>query len=445
MMDHIDYIERCARAVVDLGWSSLSDNEELALEGNPEFREAAMRRVRELREQERKKKEIESTEEKAQKEIAEEKAHQAREDETILSKKRPILSFKQSEDLQLHNEDRGLEMDAILVVDDIEDNLDKLTGFLSEMHIPIHRATNMQDALDILRRHPISILVTDIILPMYRLTPKEYKEWVQEATTRHSLLRFGISTESVEVTRTKIVKEETTDYSEFAGFKLLDEARELLPWLPVIIVSRYAGLDMARHAIGSQVQDILSKQTHLDSPDKLLASVKSHMIPIHQRIASLGPERLLEFLTGASEQIVTLKVLIPLLHKLGYRGIRYTHGTNECGLDLVFYDVDRLDIRRYMGAQVKAEKIHKSVGAPVDRNILTILQQIQQAFESTLYILPEKTELELNHIFVISSKSITQPARDYIRKALMGKVYSQHIDFWDAETIVDIIFRTQGS
>ena len=124
---------------------------------------------------------------------------------------------------------------------------------------------------------------------------------------------------------------------------------------------------------------------------------------------------------------------------------RYKKEGRECGLDLVFYDVDRLGKCRYMGAQVKAGNIHKSVGEHTSKNIITILQQVQQAFESTMYIPSEKKELELDRMFVISSKSITQPAREYIRKSLMGKVYSQHIEFWDAEAIVDFILSTQES
>ena len=377
-----------------------------------------------------------------QEQIAKEKTHLLIEDKRIQARDRPRLAIEQCKDLQSSNENANLEKDAILVVDDIDADLDKLTKFLSELHLPVYGATNKEDALKILRQYPINILVTDIVLPMYRLTHQEYKEWIETYTTSHRALKAGGGIVREEVTRTKMVEEETEDYSEFAGFKLLDEARRLLPWLPVIIVSRYANLEMARHAIGSKVQDILSKQIHLDNSAKLLESVRKNMVPICERIADLGRERLLEFLESASEQTVTLKTLVPLFHKLGYHGIRYTHGTNECGLDLIFYDVDRLGIRRYVGAQVKAEKIHKSIGEPPSQSIIAILQQVQQAFESTLYMLPEKMDLQLDRIFVISSKSITRDARDYIRKALMGKVYSQHIEFWDKENIVDRVLKT---
>jgi len=174
----------------------------------------------------------------------------------------------------------------------------------------------------------------------------------------------------------------------------------------------------------------------------LLKFIRTNIVPVHERIASLGREQLLKLISEVDEKIFIFKILIPLFHKFGYRGIRYTHGPNECGVDLIFYESDRLGIRRYIGAQVKAEKIHKSVGCPTSENIITILQQLQQAFESTLYLPSEKKELEIDRFFVISSKYISKPARDFIRKSLLGKAYAQHIEFFDSESIVDLILRT---
>ncbi len=423
--ERLAYINDIAHCIAENGYNGLLDSEESALSNNPEFRKTVEKRVNEIKEERRR-----------QEEIAEEKRIQLKEDEDIMSKKRPIQTIRS--ELELGREFADLEKGAILVVDDKEDELDKLFNIVSKLELPVHRATNKEDALNILRQYPITMLITDIVLPMYRLSPENYIEWEAQSTTKHKLLMYGISQESVQVTKTRIVEKETVNYSEFAGFKLLDEARGLIPWLPVIIVSRYADLDMARHAIGSKVQDIFSKQTVFCNPEELLKSIRKNMIPTQQRITSLGREEFLKFLKGASEETFTLKVVIPLFYKLGYHGICYTHGPNECGIDIIFYDVDRIGIRRYMGAQIKANVIHKDVGKSTSDSIITILQQIQQAFEST-FILSEKKELELDRIFVISSKDITQPACDYIRKTLMGKVYGQHIDFMDANRIADLI------
>ncbi len=54
-----------------------------------------------------------------------------------------------------------------------------------------------------------------------------------------------------------------------------------------------------------------------------------------------------------SEEKFTREFVIPLLRKLGYRRVRYTHGSDECGRDVVFLDKDRLGFDVICAAQVK--------------------------------------------------------------------------------------------
>ncbi|NIM18616.1 MAG: hypothetical protein GTO45_42110 [Candidatus Aminicenantes bacterium] len=388
---------------------------------------------------------IEREKEMRRKKRAEKKERQKKEDDKILSQKRPKVLFTNSTDLQFGSEGLGLETEGILVVDDNEKDLKKMVNIISrEVDLQIFEARNLEEALEILKKKQIVMLVTDIVMPMYKIAEEEYKDFEKRGTTRHSLLKRGIFEELVEVSKTREVIKKTSDYSKFAGFILLDEARKLIPWLPVIIVSKYANLEMAQHAIGEKVQGILSKKQLKKYPNILLEYVRTNFVSVHERLANLGRERLLDLINESDEEMFTLRVLIPLFHKLGYRGILYTHGPKECGLDLVFYEVDLLGVRRYIGAQVKTKKIHKSVGGLTSRNVITVLQQIQQAFESTLYLVSEKKELDIDRIFVISSKSISHFAREYIRKSLIGKVYAQHIEFFDAERIVDLMLSNKG-
>ena len=45
--------------------------------------------------------------------------------------------------------------------------------------------------------------------------------------------------------------------------------------------------------------------------------------------------------TEQIEKQFTLDTVIPLLKALGFQSVRYIHGTDEYGRDLVFYDSDR--------------------------------------------------------------------------------------------------------
>lgn len=442
MIRKTDGIQNMARAIFNYGWESLSYTEESALMDS-RIMEEVIRRVEELK---REKKEQEERAVRVKKE-QEERAQRIKEDEKILSKKRPVSLINQLNDMRSNIEDKESETGGILVVDDIKADLDKLKKYLSQTGLPVHSAMNHKDALDILNRYPISMLVTDIVFPMYRMSTKEYTAWEEQFTTSHKYILYGLSKMQVEVKRTKLVKEETKNYSEFAGFKLLDDARKLLPWLPVIIVSRYADLNMACEAFASQehtkVQYILSKDD-LNNPDKLLASVISHMVPIHKRIAYLGRERILEYLSSTSEESFTLKVLVPLFHKLGYKGIRYVHGVNECGIDLICYMEDPWGKRRYYGVQVKAEKIHKNVGDPTSHNILTIIHQVQQALETTFFLPSENDGLNLDRIFIICSRDITHNAKEYIQNVVRDRKCNENqITFMDAVEITDQIINNK--
>lgn len=330
------------------------------------------------------------------------------------------------------------EHECILLVDDIEDDLNKMKDFLSPIGAHILCATNMDEALDILQQKHITMLITDIIFPMYRLTKEEYSDWIEHTKVSHYYLRTGSLSETV--TRSKVLKKETEEYSEFSGFKLLDEVSKINPLLPVIIVSRYADLEMARKAIGAKVKDILSKEKHFDNPDILLKSVSQNMIPITQRLQNMGREGILQFFCNITERIFVSSVLIPLFCKLGYRQVRDVHGAKECGIDLIFYETDNMGIRRYIGVQAKVKNIHRNVGTQ-NNNIMTIINQIQLAFESSFYILPDKNEIRVDRIIIVGSQIISKDAKDYIRESLRGKIFYQHIEFMDNLAVVDFILK----
>jgi CheY-like chemotaxis protein len=183
-----------------------------------------------------------------------------------------------SKEKSIHEKDLFFKNDCILIVDDIEEDLNKVEKHISTLSIRILRANNYKDALEILKEEPVIMLVTDIIFPMYKLSKEEYTKWREWTVNSHYYLRTGSLVEPIK--KTRIIEEETNNFSEFAGFKLLDDARKINPDLPVIIISRYADLEMARQAIGKNVNDILSKEKHLDDKDLIYNSIRSNLKPV---------------------------------------------------------------------------------------------------------------------------------------------------------------------
>ena len=61
---------------------------------------------------------------------------------------------------------------------------------------------------------------------------------------------------------------------------------------------------------------------------------------------SFEGEKPLSFYTG-KEELFTKNLLKPLFKKMGFIDVKYTHGPHEFGKDLVFYESDKFNRRRY--------------------------------------------------------------------------------------------------
>ncbi len=428
-MSFYDRAETMARTIVYNGRDSLSYSEEDALASDPVLNKHVMGLVDAINENVMKEKRVTLKKGAARKKDAE-----------VLSKVKPIIEISDDVDTEYKCYDSDLMKKSILIVDDEENDLNTITGYLSELNCHIYKATNAKDAARILNDHPIDLLITDIVFPMYCLKDLPYKVWKEKSTTEHSALITGRSTKLVEEIQTKLTKVETNDYHTFAGFKLLDDVRKSQPWLPVIIMTQFNETELIRKAVGSQIQDILIKSVHFNDREEVLFTVKKHLRPAYRSIMAMHREELVSYLETADEKTFTLKILIPLFYELGYRGIRYVHGPDEDGLDLLFYDIDKLGKRQYVGIQVKAENITKTMGQS-SNSIINITQQILMAFGSDFYILSEKESVGLEHMYVITSKSFTREAQKYIKKDLIGQIPSQHIDFWDREDVIDQVSK----
>lgn len=198
---------------------------------------------------------------------------------------------------------------CVLIVDDEVEDLQKMVGYLDDLHLRVLTATNADDALKLIRAEPVAILITDIIMPMYRLTKEEYYEFVgPSGTGAHS---SGVTRRD---RRIRVIEEETKRFSEFAGFKLLDKALAVRPSLRVIVVSRYADLEMARFAIGKKVHDILSKDKHLCDGKLLTESVQAQ-----QRQITLRNRDEFVFVSYVSKDS---EVIERLIRELTYHGIK---------------------------------------------------------------------------------------------------------------------------
>jgi hypothetical protein len=70
------------------------------------------------------------------------------------------------------------------------------------------------------------------------------------------------------------------------------------------------------------------------------------------------------------EEEFTKYMVIPTLHQVGFTRIRYVHGVDEHGRDVVFFDRDRLGQESFHAAQVKFGDLRGTQKAKIQRQII---------------------------------------------------------------------------
>ncbi len=102
---------------------------------------------------------------------------------------------------------------TVLVVDDNPDMATVLADILGARGFTVHAATSGAEALEIMREHPVDILLTDVKMPemngleLYRLTRKPYPKLITIFMTAYAaddLIRQGM-VEGIKTVLTKPV------------------------------------------------------------------------------------------------------------------------------------------------------------------------------------------------------------------------------------------------
>jgi hypothetical protein len=143
------------------------------------------------------------------------------------------------------------------------------------------------------------------------------------------------------------------------------------------------------------------------------------------------------FLQTLSEAELTELVIMPLLEKMQYRDIRYTHGITERGKDIVFVREDQLAGAQYLAAAVKSKPLTGSVSS--SKSIHEVLFQLQQALREP-YVLPFNGEaVPIEMAFCITPFPIATTTIESI-SAQMRDV-ANRVRFIDGPQLVSLIQR----
>lgn len=138
-----------------------------------------------------------------------------------------------------------------------------------------------------------------------------------------------------------------------------------------------------------------------------------------------------------TEEEFTKTIIIPMLHHIGYRRIRYVHGIDEHGRDLLFFDQDRFGQETLQAAQVKLGNLK---GSQKQKIQIEIAPQLQEGLRMP-YRDPEtgKTH-QVSRMYLIISGEYLGTAKDQIHTILSD---NPNIVALDRQTI-DLLVTREG-
>jgi len=130
------------------------------------------------------------------------------------------------------------------------------------------------------------------------------------------------------------------------------------------------------------------------------------------------------------------ELLQPLLRRMGFVFVRYTHGKREYGKDFTFSELTPFGDYRHYGLQAKASDVKGGVNAAIDE----LLGQIVDAFSMPYYELGSKEARYISTLIIAVSGRFTVNAREKIVERMprgaIGSVY-----FLDRERITELVER----
>jgi hypothetical protein len=143
---------------------------------------------------------------------------------------------------------------------------------------------------------------------------------------------------------------------------------------------------------------------------------------------------------ATNESAFCEEVVGPLLRRMGFLCVHYTHGTREYGKDFTFSELTPFGVLRHYGLQAKAGNVSGEVNSTIDE----LVGQVADAFNIT-YIDISSAESRCISTFIVAiSGGFTANAKEKIvHKVTPGRRGS--ILFLDRETIFELIARHWAS
>jgi hypothetical protein len=149
-------------------------------------------------------------------------------------------------------------------------------------------------------------------------------------------------------------------------------------------------------------------------------------------------EKIIELLNTLHEHTMAKDIFVPLLKKMGLKGVRFTGGVEEIGIDIEYYELTQPEkTKSYVGIQFKKHDLVYSSGG-AKGSVKEVKNQAEEAFEKEIHDIDGKGVHYISRFVVATTGDINENARKYIGKAQIKGTHRQ-IYYWPGTRLAEYI------
>ncbi|OOZ88185.1 hypothetical protein CN683_28775 [Bacillus toyonensis] len=146
----------------------------------------------------------------------------------------------------------------------------------------------------------------------------------------------------------------------------------------------------------------------------------------------------MQYLESIHEHKMASEIFVPVLQKMGLRGVKFTGGTTEYGIDIEYYELTQPENNRsYVGIQFKKGNLtYSSRGSK--GTVKEVKNQAEEAFDKEIHDLEGRSLGYIGRFIVAVTGEINEQARGFIGRARL-KGNDRRIDYWDGDRLAEYI------
>lgn len=152
----------------------------------------------------------------------------------------------------------------------------------------------------------------------------------------------------------------------------------------------------------------------------------------------LSKEKIVELLNSIPEHQMARDIFVPILKKMGLKGVKFTGGADERGLDIEYYELTEPEKHKsYVGIQFKKGNLIYS-GTGTKGSVKDVRNQAEEAFEKEIHDIDTRATHYISRFIVATTGDINETARQYIGKARQ-KGSDRRIDYWTGDRLAEYV------